>query len=137
MCSFPLKQRTCRSFTCAILELFFCVYFNIKHKISIIYRGRKGYYMPQFYMIDIYNISIIIKAETESEKYFIEVFRKEIETERITVERICKWCILHHIQYGIKFKYYKYPINTIGKNIKYLIKYIRMKKRLNKFRKIY
>ena len=34
--------------------------------------------MPQFYMIDIYNVSIIIKVKTESEKYFFDVFRKEI-----------------------------------------------------------
>ena len=55
--------------------------------------------MPQFYMIDIYNVSIIIKAETESEKYYMDIFRKEIETKLVTVESICKWCILHHIQY--------------------------------------
>lgn len=87
--------------------------------------------MPQFYMIDIYNVSIIIKANTESEKYFIDVFRKEIETKYVTVESICKWCILHHIQYGIKFKYYKYLRNTIGKNIKSLMEYSAMKKELN------
>lgn len=91
--------------------------------------------MPQFYMIDIYNVSIIIKANTESEKYFIDVFRKEIEMERVTVESICKWCILHHVQYGVKFKYYKYHRNTIGKNIKYLIEYSIMKKDLKKMKK--
>lgn len=53
----------------------------------------------------------------------------------VTVESICKWCILHHIQYGIKFKYYKYPRNTIYKNIKYLIEYIGMKKDLKTLRK--
>ena len=91
--------------------------------------------MPQFYMIDIYNVSIIIKANTESEKYFIDVFRKEIEMERVTVESICKWCILHHVQFGVKFKYYKYHRNTIGKNIKYLIEYSIMKKDLKKMKK--
>lgn len=91
--------------------------------------------MPQFYMIDIYNVSIIIKANTESEKYFIDVFRKEIEMERVTVKSICKWCILHHVQYGVKFKYYKYHRNTIGKNIKYLIEYSIMKKDLKKMKK--
>ena len=91
--------------------------------------------MPQFYRIDIYNVSIIIKANTESEKYFIDVFRKEIEMERVTVESICKWCILHHVQYGVKFKYYKYHRNTIGKNIKYLIEYSIMKKDLKKMKK--
>lgn len=111
----------------------FLVYRNFKHKINIIYKGRKGCYMPQFYMIDIYNVSII-KANTESEKYFIDVFRKEIEMGMVTVESICKWCILHHIQYGIKFKYYKYPRNAICKNIKYLIEYIGMKKDLKNFK---
>ena len=91
--------------------------------------------MPQFYMIDIYNVSIIIKVKTESEKYFIDVFRKEIEIGMVTVESICKWCILHHIQYGIKFKYYKYTRNTIYKNIKYLIEYIGMKKDLKNSKK--
>ena len=91
--------------------------------------------MPQFYMIDIYNVSIIIKANTESEKYFIDVFRKEIEMERVTVESICKWCILHHVQYGVKFKYYKYHRNTIGKNIKYLIEYSIMKKDIDNLEK--
>lgn len=91
--------------------------------------------MPQFYMIDIYNVSIIIKAETESEKYYMDIFRKEIEMGMVTVESICKWCILHRIQYGIKFKYYKYPRNTICKNIKYLIEYIGMKNNLDKIRK--
>ena len=90
--------------------------------------------MPQFYMIDIYNVSIIIKVKTESEKYYMETFREEIETEKVSVESICKWCILHHIQYGIKFKYYKYHRNTIGKNIKYLIEYIEMKKDLKNFK---
>lgn len=52
----------------------------------------------------------------------------------VTVESICKWCILHHIQYGIKFKYYKYPRNAICKNIKYLIEYIGMKKDLKNFK---
>lgn len=91
--------------------------------------------MPQFYMIDIYNVSIIIKAETESEKYYMDIFRKEIEMGMVTVESICKWCILHHIQYGIKFKYYKYTRNTIYKNIKYLIEYIGMKKDLKNSKK--
>lgn len=91
--------------------------------------------MPRFYMIDIYNVSIIIKVETELEEYCMEIFRKEIETQCITVESICKWCILHHIQYGIKFKYYKYPRNTIGKSLKYLIEYIIMKKDLEKLLK--
>lgn len=91
--------------------------------------------MPQFYMIDIYNVSIIIKAETESEKYYMDIFRKEIETKLVTVESICTWCILHHIQYGIKFKYYKYHRNTIGKNIKCLTEYIIMKKDLKNFKK--
>lgn len=93
--------------------------------------------MPQFYMIDIYNVSIIIKIETESEKYFIDVFRKEIETEWVSGEHVCKWCILHHIKYGIKFKYYKYRRNTISKNIKYLIEYIAMKKKFKKIRERY
>lgn len=91
--------------------------------------------MPQFYMIDIYNVSIIIKVKTESEKYYIDIFKQQIEKERVTIESICKWCILHHIQYGIKFKYYKYPRNTIGKSIKYLIEYIIMKKDLEKLLK--
>ena len=91
--------------------------------------------MPQFYMIDMYNVSIIIKVKTELEEYCMDIFRKEIETKYATVESICKWCILHHIQYGIKFKYYKYPRNTIGKNIKNLIEYITMKKDLRKFKK--
>ena len=91
--------------------------------------------MPQFYMIDMYNVSIIIKAETESEKYFIDVFRKEIEMGKVTVESICKWCILHHIQYGIKFKYHKYHRNTICNNIKYMIEYIGMKKDLKNFKR--
>lgn len=91
--------------------------------------------MPQFYMIDIYNVSIIIKVKTESEKYYIDIFKQQIETERVTIESICKWCILHHIQYGIKFKYYKYHRNTICKNIKYLIEYIGMKKDLKNFKR--
>ena len=42
---------------------------------------------------------------------------------------------MHHIQYGIKFKYYKYTRNTIYKNIKYLIEYIGMKKDLKNSKK--
>lgn len=92
--------------------------------------------MPQFYMIDIYNVSIIIKAETEAEKYYMDILKKKIETERVTIENICKWCILHHVQYKIKFKYYKYHRNTIGNNIKYLIEYIVMKKNIKTLEKM-
>lgn len=91
--------------------------------------------MPRFYMIDIYNVSIIIKVETELEEYCMEIFRKEIETQCTTVESICKWCILHHITYGIKFKYYKYHKYTIYKNIKNLIEYNKMKKKLKNLSK--
>lgn len=91
--------------------------------------------MLRFYMIDIYNVSIIIKVETELEEYCMEIFRKEIETQCITVESICKWCILHHITYGIKFKYYKYHKYTIYKNIKNLIEYNKMKKKLKNLSK--
>lgn len=92
--------------------------------------------MTQFYRIDIYNISIIIKVKTESEKYYMDIFRKEIETEWVTVESICKWCIRHHIQYGIKFRYYKYRRNIVAKNIKCLIEYIEMKNNLDKMKKV-
>lgn len=33
--------------------------------------------MPQFYMIDMYNVSIIIKVKTESEKYFLMYSEKK------------------------------------------------------------
>lgn len=91
--------------------------------------------MPKFYMIDIYNINIIIKTKTETEKYYVDTFKKKIETENVSVETICKWCVFHHIQYGIKFKYYKFNENTISKNIKYWIEYMVMKKSLEKLKK--
>lgn len=80
---------------------------------------------------------LLLRSRQNQRSIFFDVFRKEIEIGVVTVESICKWCILHHIQYGIKFKYYKYPRNTICKNIKYLIEYIGMKKDLKNFKKMY
>lgn len=78
---------------------------------------------------------LLLRSRQNQRSIFFDVFRKEIEMGMVSVESICKWCILHHIQYGIKFKYYKYPRNAICKNIKYLIEYIGMKNNLDKIRK--
>lgn len=39
MCSFPLKQRGCRSLACSILKALFWVYRNFKHKMNTKERG--------------------------------------------------------------------------------------------------
>lgn len=131
---FPLKQRECRYFIYFNLKSFLGVYFNFKHKMNT---KERGIYMPQFYMIPMYNIVILVKIETESEAYQFEYYKTRIEKEPITVESICKWCIVHNIRYGIKYRFYKYRQKIIIYNIINLIRYMQMIKSLKKFKKNY
>lgn len=52
MCSFPLKQRGCRSFYCSVLKLLFRVYFNFKLKSNT-----KGVYCIIYSMVLSLNIT--------------------------------------------------------------------------------
>lgn len=84
--------------------------------------------MKRFYKIDMYNVNIIIKACGESEIYNMECFRKVIESEPVSAEDICKWCINHNLIYGVKFKPYKYRKDSIRNNIIGFIKYRKIRK---------
>ena len=87
--------------------------------------------MTKFYIFDIYNISIIIKACGEVEVYQAEYLSDIVQKERITVYDICKWCKRHNITYGMKFKFYKYADKSIRRNIKSFLSYKLLQKTLD------
>lgn len=89
------------------------------------------------YLIPIFNIEILITVYDEKELYQFQYLKRRIETEIITVEAICKWCIMHGIIVETKYKYYRYEEKNIYRNILHFIDYMIMKENLNKFKKLY
>ena len=89
--------------------------------------------MPKYYLVDIFNVDFIIKANTDEEINSVDCLMDIIESRGISVEGICKWCVSHKIIYGMRFKLCKYKKDTIRKNIRYLKEYIKLKKDLEKY----
>lgn len=84
----------------------------------------------QYFLIPIFNIDILIKIHNETELYKFQYLKRIIETEIITVESICNWCILQGIQVEIRYKYYVYNEKSVYRNIKHYIDYIIMKEKI-------
>lgn len=82
------------------------------------------------YMIPMYNLEIQIRILSDEELYKFQYLLKRIETEIVTAETICKWCIVHGIQYNIRFRYYKFEKRNINYNIYFWIKYQLLKQKL-------
>lgn len=91
----------------------------------------------QYFLIPIFNVDILIKIYDATELYKFQYLKKIVETEIITVESICKWCIVQGIKVETRYKYYVYDEKSIYRNIKHYIDYIIMKENLKKFKKLY
>ena len=88
----------------------------------------------QYFLIPIFNIDILIKIYDATELYKFQYLKKIVETEIITVESICKWCIVQGIEFETRYKYYKYKEKRLYRNIRHFIEYLIMKENIKKFR---
>lgn len=87
------------------------------------------------FMIPMYNLEILIRIFSDEELYKFQYLRKRIETEIVTVEMICKWCIAQGIQYNMRFRYYRFEKHSINYNIYFWIKYQLLKKELKNIKR--
>lgn len=84
--------------------------------------------MIHFYYLYYYSVCIMMVAETEADVYCMDTLKQILKTEKLSVMEICSWCMEHHIQYGIQFRYRKYERASFWKNVKNFIHYLSLKK---------